>query len=76
MKKVAHMRISFVFSDELEKQLLVKKNCWSGPANKKYKNFNIYLQCCIWKKRKTPGETIIYTCIPKFFMIWSTVLEI
>ena len=51
------------FTDELEKQLIIKKTV--EVSNKKCKNFNIYnVVLFLEKYRKTPEDIIFYTCGP------------
>ena len=58
----AHIRFSFLtFIDELEKQLFIKKNGWSGSI--KNKTILIFTMLHLFKKqRKIPGDIVLHMC--------------
>ena len=68
--KVGHNSEFFLaFTDELEKQIFIKKLLkW---ANKKQNNFNIYNAALKKKnnKEKQLEMSLFYTCVPKILII-------
>ena len=72
MKKVGPQNFFLALIDELEKQIIIKKNCWSGSI-KKQNYFNIYNVAFFKKIKKNTAPVDI---IIKILMIWSTVSEI
>ena len=67
MKKVETTQNFFLaFTDELEKQICIKKLLkW---ANKRQNNFNIY-NAALKKKQQQLEISLFYTFVPKLFMI-------
>ena len=64
------------FIDKLEKQLFIRKNCWSGPI----KNVRILIFAMFFKKKKNKEKhleiSLFYTCLPRTTIIWGTVPEL
>ena len=60
------------FTDELEKQLFIKKNCWSGPT--KNSRIIIFTTLHFFKKNKEKhlDISLFYTCVPKISTIYSS----
>ena len=61
-----------VFINEIEKQLFIKKSCWSGPI-KKVRILIFTMLYFLKKYRKTPGDIIIlHLCTKNLdYMIYS-----
>ena len=77
VKKVATPKnFCLAFINELEKQLFIKKNCWSGPI--KNVTISIFTMLSFFYKNKEKHLEILlfYTCVTKILMIWSTVPKI